>query len=277
MQKYFEDFYNANDGHLEKAEKNQIKVWNNEKVDTQPLLLSCSLSDEQKEKMTYYNQKEIHYDNEKMMLSSMPALLEALNGQRESIPSLRANMGCGIYSTLLGTTQIIYEDKMPWVLKHLDKDTINKIDIENIKISEEFQVGLNHIKYFNSKLTGCGVKKFPMDVQGIFDTAHIAYGDKIFYDMYDDPAFIHRLMEITLRATIVGIETTFDVLENSDKKIYHYNNVVIPRTVGGIKLSEDTTTLLSKDQIQEFAMPYTDRLLEHFGGGYIHYCRKTPY
>ena len=74
MQKYFEDFYNANNGHLEKAEENQIKVWNNEKVDTQPLLLSCSLSDEQKEKMTYYDLKEIHNDNEKMMLSSMPAL-----------------------------------------------------------------------------------------------------------------------------------------------------------------------------------------------------------
>ena len=39
-----------------------------------------------------------------------------------------------------------------------------------------------------------------------------------------------------------------------------------------LKISEDTSTLLNKDHLEEFMKPYTERLFAHFGGGYIHYC-----
>ena len=59
--------------------------------------------------------------------------------------------------------------------------------------------------------------------------------------------------------------------------IAHYNTVVIPRCMGGIKISEDTSTLLSKDHIEEFVAPYIHKILEHFKGGYIHYCGTNPH
>ena len=68
-----------------------------------------------------------------------------------------------------------------------------------------------------------------------------------------------------------------EVIPESDNQIAHYNELVMPRSKGGIKISEDTTTLLSNDQVDEFAAPYLAKVLDHFGGGYVHYCGKNPH
>ena len=44
-----------------------------------------------------------------------------------------------------------------------------------------------------------------------------------------------------------------------------------------LKVSEDTSTLLSAEHLETFMRPYTERLLEHFGGGYIHYCGNNQH
>jgi len=51
--------------------------------------------------------------------------------------------------------------------------------------------------------------------------------------------------------------------------------LIIPRSLGGIKISDDTTTLLSPALIDEFAQPYLHKMLEFFNGGYVHYCGKN--
>ena len=45
--------------------------------------------------------------------------------------------------------------------------------------------------------------------------------------------------------------------------------------MGGLKVSEDTATLVGKDALDEFVFPYLRKLLAHFGGGYVHYCGKN--
>ena len=123
--------------------------------------------------------------------------------------------------------------------------------------------------------TGCMV--YPMDLQGAFDTAHLVYGDEIFYDLYDDPDFVHHLLDLCCEAIVMGMEECFKVIPDSESKIAYYNNLVMPREIGGIKTSEDTSTLLSKEHIDEFVVPYLERILKHFGGGYVHYCGSNPY
>lgn len=61
------------------------------------------------------------------------------------------------------------------------------------------------------------------------------------------------------------------------EQVAHYNNLVMPRAKGGIKISEDTSTLLSKGHIEEFVIPSIERILTHFGGGYIHYCGQNEH
>jgi len=76
---------------------------------------------------------------------------------------------------------------------------------------------------------------------------------------------------------IWGMERCLTIIPGSDTLVAHYGNLVIPRSMGGLKLSEDTSTLLSPAFIDEFVTPYTQKVLEHFGGGYIHYCGKNDY
>jgi uroporphyrinogen-III decarboxylase len=256
----------------------QQQLWNGKKPDRQPLLLNCSPDEEDLLSLPGYNTRETHYDSEKMFASGLREMLHAAYGEMDAVPSARANMGCGIFPSLFpGIIQELYEDKMPWIHSHLSKEVLSSMKADDLEISDEFKAGLDHMAYMAERLTGTGCHVFPMDLQGPFDTAHLVYGDAIFYDLYDDPDFVHHLLNLSCEAIFLGMEACLKIIPDSDKLIAHYNHLVIPRSKGGIKISEDTSTLLSREQIEEFVVPYTGRVLEYFGGGYIHYCGRNPH
>ena len=89
-------------------------------------------------------------------------------------------------------------------------------------------------------------------------------------------------MNITVQALIKGCKAVLDLLDETGNTsldhlsfIPHYNNLIIPKSKGGLKFSEDTTTLLNPDQIDEFAIPYLEQVSNAFNGGYVHYCGKN--
>ena len=261
----------------ENAARQQLLVWNGSKPEKQTLLLKVALNSDQQAALPSFNLKEIHFDSEKMLLYGLRDVMQVMNGGREAVPSVRANMGAGIFPSILGVESMLFEDKMPWVKGHRTKEQLSKVGPEDLKISDEFKRGLEHMAYMAQQLEGTGCMVYPMDLQGAFDTAHIVYGDAIFYDLYDDPGFLHHLLELCCQAIFIGMEECFKIMPGSDKKIAHYNGLVIPRTKGGIKVSEDTSTLVSEAHIEEFVSPYLHKLLEHFGGGYVHYCGSNPH
>ena len=55
--------------------------------------------------------------------------------------------------------------------------------------------------------------------------------------------------------------------------LYHSNAIYAENM--GIRICEDTSVLISPDAINEFAMPYTQRLAQHFGGAWVHYCGRN--
>jgi hypothetical protein len=204
-------------------------------------------------------------------------MLSAANGNREAIPSVRANMGCGIFPTLFGLTQMLFDDKKPWLKEHLDKKTIMHMGPEDLKPGDEFKAALEHMVKMKELVEGTGAYVFPLDLQSAFGTAHLVYGDTLFYELYDDPVFMHHLLELSTECVIMGMSECMKVLNGSDRLIAHYNNLIIPRNKGGLKISEDTATLVSKDSIEEFVLPYLRKILERFGGGYVHYCGRNDH
>jgi len=56
---------------------------------------------------------------------------------------------------------------------------------------------------------------------------------------------------------------------------FHSNGLVMAN--GGVRICEDSPTLMSRDQIDEFVAPYTERALAAFGGGWIHYCGRNDH
>jgi hypothetical protein len=224
-----------------------------------------------------YNMRQIHYDSEKMLVCELRSALSASAGGREAVPSVRSNMGCGIVPGLFGVMQELFDDKMPWVQHHMKKEEIAKMTLSDIKITPEFSAALGHMDYFSEKLRPSGMRLYPMDIQGAFDTAHLVLGDDIFYEMYDDPPFVHHLLELSAAAVCLAYDECLKRIDRAASEVTHYNSLALPRSTGGIKLSEDTSTLLSKDQIGEFVMPYIRKIFDRTGGGYIHYCGKNPH
>lgn len=253
----------------------QTAVWKGKVPDSQPLLLACAPDKQWLDSIPDYNTKEAHFDTEKMVTCGFKSMLSTANGSRDAVPSIRANMGCGIFPTLFGLTQMLFDDKMPWMQEHLDKETILRMGPEDLKPGDEFKAALEHMVKMKELVDGTGAYVFPLDLQSPFGTAHLVYGDRLFYDLYDDPVFVHHLLDLSCECLIFGMTECLKVMNGSDKLIAHYNNLIIPREMGGLKISEDTATLISKDAIEEFVLPYQRKLLRHFGGGYVHYCGKN--
>ena len=265
-----------NQSRYRQAEARQAALFEGMEPDRQPLLLTAASSDGQFD-IPHYNHKEIHFDREKMLTNELRGALHAMNGGREAVPSVRANMGCGIVPALFGIVPRLFEDKMPWVKEHLPKGQLAEMQAIDITITDEFRMAMAHMEFMADALDGSGVRIYPVDIQGAFDTAHLLYGDDIFYDLYDDPDFVHHLLDLSCAAIKLAFDECLARMPGSGEVVPHYNALAIPRSLGGIKLSEDTSTLLNQAQIEEFVAPYMRRALKEAGGGYIHYCGKNPF
>ncbi|GAI57167.1 unnamed protein product, partial [marine sediment metagenome] len=46
---------------------------------------------------------------------------------------------------------------------------------------------------------------------------------------------------------------------------------------GGTRISEDSATLISPRHIDKFVIPYDKKVLEVFGGGFVHFCGENDY
>jgi len=277
------DYIKSNSTYIEKTIDRQTAAWRSEKTELPALVLSCGLTEEQNSWIPWHNFKEIHFDSEKMFMNGLRDVMSAVNGNYGAVPSMRANMGCGIIASLFGTQQRLFDDKMPWLLDHVKKEDIQSRFIDkkhsfNINDSEEFAAAMKHMEFMTETLRENNLKNifvYPLDLQGAVDTAHLVYGDTIFYEFYDDPEFVHNLLDLSCEAIEFSMNECFKRMDGSDKYIPHYNAFIIPRELGGLKTSEDTTTLLSPALIDEFAKPYLHKILGNFNGGYVHYCGKN--
>ncbi|MCL2059690.1 MAG: hypothetical protein FWH01_11670 [Oscillospiraceae bacterium] len=275
----YEELYGLVQGDYSGAVDDQLAVWEDRTPARHPLLLHCPLPAEQSARYPDYNAGEIHNDKDKMLMNGMKQMLATAASGMQAAPSIRANMGCGIYPSMFpGIAPLLFYDaRMPWVIDHLTADEIRALREEDIRVTDEFKMALEHMAYQAEMIGGTGAFVYPLDLQSPFDMAHIVYGDEFFYSLYDDPELIHHLLGLCVRAIVLGHDECMKLIPGGDRVVAHYNELVMPRALGGVKVSEDTSTLISADHIDEYVMPYTDQVLRHTGGGYIHYCGKNDH
>ena len=103
------------------------------------------------------------------------------------------------------------------------------------------------------------------------DMANGLRGNQLFYDFYDFPEQVHKLMDISADAIIA--------LERELKKI-------VPDVLGGsaaayawmpghaLYMSEDAADLCSAAIYREFCRPYTQKVIDAIGGAHIHHHGK---
>lgn len=108
------------------------------------------------------------------------------------------------------------------------------------------------------------------DLQGPMDIVEMLWGSRLFVDLLDRPALVHALLEIVTQTYIRAMEAwraivPFHAEGNAHWGLYHRGNIM---------LRDDSAMNLSPAMFAEFIRPYDQRLLDHFGGGAIHFCGR---
>jgi uroporphyrinogen decarboxylase-like protein len=254
--------------HIQKSRERQCAFWRGEKLSTPLLFIGGKLSKKQKI-IPEYNFKEIFKDKEKMLCREVRAACAVANGRSDMVPSIRANLGTGTLLACLGLEQEAFPDKMPWLTEHLTKEQIIKLSPDDIQPRGTFARGLDMMHYFK-EIMGDSIPVYVMDAQGPFDLAHLILGDELFIQLYDDPSFVHHLMNLCLE---IGIKTHKWMKEAANEALgsLHHSNILYSDSFG-IRICEDTTVMLNPDHIEEFALTYSRKLAREFGGAWVHYC-----
>ncbi len=236
-----------------------------------PLLFGVPVPE--KKDFPEFDRRELFYDIDKMACEQFWYALSLARSGSDAQPVIRPQTGTGTAASIFGLEQDILPDALPWLQQHLTKQQI--IDF---KLPDDVsQLGLMpHIKkiieFYQEHLPQLPI--YVADTQGPFDLAHLVYGDAIFTEIYDDPAFMKHLMELVTNAYIKITEYLKKLTGEPLNSGYHNPFYMV---AGGVRVCEDTTTLLSPDLIDEYVIPYTNRVLDHFGGGFIHYCGRNDH
>jgi uroporphyrinogen-III decarboxylase len=270
--KQLRELYRPDMSRINLAKKRQNAVWAGKKPDKWPLLLAGELTGDQKS-IPQYDLQQAFYNADYMLCNNVREACRFANGNSDIVPSMRANMGTGILMACIGLEQDIFPDKMPWFQKHLSREEVKKLEADDIKIQGSFAMALNHMRRFK-EIMGERLPIFCLDTQGPFDLAHLILGDDLFLACYDDPPFVHHLLAFCLE---LGTKAHMWVKEVIDEPVStQYHGTIYAENMG-IRICEDTTALLGPELIQEFAVPYTRKLAQTFGGAWVHYCGRNDH
>lgn len=264
---------NRPDPRRETAQARQAAVWYGQEPDFLPLLCESSWQPWDGERFPLTAQVE---DPDKMLYEGLKIALGQLPVQSDSVLCLRPQFGVGCLVTAFGVEyelSTIYSS--PWVLTHLAREKLAQMEPDDLDLDSSL-VGRTYgfLEYFVSQLEDCLAVYLP-DTQGPFDIAHQARGHDIFTDMFDDPPFVHHLMEL---ATYLYIEATRQLKAAAHElpdSGHHSGSLYMERC--GVRLCDDSGIMLSPPLLEEFVLPYHQRALKPFGGGWVHWCGYAPH
>lgn len=263
---------NADFERIEIAKTRQKAVWEGEKPDAWPIILSAPLNAEQ-QAIPDPNLKEAFYDADLMLCSQVRGACAGFNSRSDAVPSIRANLGTASTLACIGLQQEVFTDKMPWLQQHLTRKEVAALEPDDIKIQGDFGRGLSYMRRF-IEILGDALPVYCLDTQGPLDLAHLILGDDIFLAFYDDPPFVHHLMEIALE---IGVRAHTWLKEiNGEPADAQFHSGLYAENMG-IRICEDTSAIIGPDLLEKFAMPYTRRLAQRFGGAWIHYCGRNDH
>jgi hypothetical protein len=267
------DIYQPDLARIDLAKARQVAVFRGETPDRWPIVLWSPLTAEQ-EQIPSANYAEAFEDIDRMLCSQVRSACSAANSGSDAVPSIRGNYGVGVLLSVLGLQQLVYADKMPWPNEHLTQEQVEKLVPGEVETRGTFATALEFMRR-HREIMGNTPPAYCLDTQGPFDLAHLVMGDDIFYAMHDAPELVHHLLEWCVSAIIQTSEQMKAISGEGHSECHHSNHLY--GDYMGVRICEDTTLMISPDAMQEFAMPYTQRVAQHFGGAWVHYCGQNDH
>ncbi len=216
-------------------------------------------------------------DPRAMWDAEMRRAREILDWPTDGIPTVRPNLGVVFIPVIAGQGYEIRDGQMPWPGDPLDREAIRAaadVDVTSTKLmrlaSEFYDL--------HREEGGREIAAYHPDTQSVFDVAHLLNGAGLFYELIDDPEWVHELLEICLDVYLRVSRHLKTMLREPERTMVHGHGtsqgVFFPGA--GVRTSEDTATLLSPEMIEEFVLPYAERAVGPFGGGFVHFCGGHP-
>ena len=223
-------------------------------------------------------------DVETMLVHQLADVSHALNSDRANL-CVRANYGTGILSSLFGAE--IFEmpremNTLPTTKPFNDTEIIRALVDKYMPNSiPDLYEGFGARVWAFADLWKQVCAQYPKiakyvtiyhpDLQGPLDICELMWGCDMFYAMYDEPALVHDMLSLITDTYAAFLDKWFAMFPCGEEMNVHWINM---RHRGRIMLRCDSAMNLSPAFYEEFAMPYDAKLLEHFGGGAMHFCGR---
>ena len=111
---------------------------------------------------------------------------------------------------------------------------------------------------------------FHPDTQGPLDVAELLWGGEMFYEMFDDPDFVHAVLRLITDTYKRFLDHWYTIIPRTEKYSVHWGWM----HPGTVMIRNDSAMNLSPAMYDEFAFTYDNELLEYYGGGCVHFCGK---
>lgn len=224
--------------------------------------------------------RERFYNPKKMWEAEMKRARPVLDWPSDGIPTVRPNLGVVFVPSMAGQNYEIREGQMPWCGGPLSCDKIRGSREADVTQTELMRLAAEFYRIHSEKGDG-EVAAYQADTQGIFDIAHLLYGDAIFYDIMDEKkiAWIDELLDICLDLMVRAARYVKELIGEQDNQMIHGHGteqgVYFPNV--GLRISEDSPAMISPEMIDRFVIPRIERCAEEFGGVFMHYCGRHEY
>lgn len=274
LQRLLDELERARDPLAEARGRERIgAVYAGREADRLPILVDTPAHD-----VVQADLREQFYSAETMLIAHLKRLIAAAALGADGQLCIRPNLGVVLVPSVFGLAPEVPREAMPRFREHLSKAQVMRLDAPDIERAELVQRALEYARYFLQVL-GDRAHVYVPDTQGVFDIAHLVMGDALFVELYDDPPFVHHLLELCLQAYLDVTWAFKRALGEPAESGYHGHGMVsgLYLSRGGARVSEDTPTLLRPPHIDEYVMPYVTRALQPFGGGFVHYCGHNEY
>lgn len=189
-----------------------------------------------------------------------------LDVQDHTIPALGPWYGIAEHSAFLGGS-VQYEADTSWqeVVIH------DLADLSGIAMDESndiYKMVVDGIAYIKRQY---GQQFVPMvrGTSGVLEIANALRGNELFYDFYEEPENLHKLLAFCRDAIIWYYNKQLDAAGLfAGGTLTGFGEWLEGRAIG--HMSEDTTTMISDELYREFGLPYTQSICDAFDGAFMH-------
>jgi len=198
----------------------------------------------------------------------------------DGIPAIRPNFGVVFVPAIAGQPYLLQEGQMPWPGEPLSRDAILAARTASISGADL----MRRAKTFYALYRDSGAREiaaYHPDTQGVFDIAHMLWGQEIFYDVVDPSkrAWVNELLDICIDLYLRVSRHVKALLDEPEGSMIHGHGtgqgVYFPHA--GVRTSEDTAILFSPASIEEVIAPIIERSVAPFGGAFAHFCGRCEF